>query len=113
MFHSIHSYLLFSVLSCGVEEAFAAATGVVEAMFGFQGVGSEGVGVEAADFGVAAGDILEEVEPAGKSDDVVDAGVERRTAVGEVHAVGVNHRERVAAVGLGAIDGVGRVEVVV
>lgn len=96
-----------------MEEAFAAATGVVEAMFGFQGVGSEGVGVEVADFGVAAGDILEEVEPAGKSDDVVDAGVERRTAVGEVHAVGVNHRERVAAVGLGAIDGVGRVEVVV
>lgn len=95
-----------------MEEAFAAATGAVKAVFGFQGVGGEGIGVEAADFGIAAGDILEEVKPARKSDDVGDAGVELWASVGEVHAVGVNHRERVAAVGLGAIDGVGRVKVV-
>lgn len=76
-----------------MEEAFAAATGAVEAVLGFEGGGREGLGVEAADVGIAARDILEEVKPTRKSDDVGDAGVERWASVGEVHAVGVNHRE--------------------
>lgn len=90
-----------------MEEAFAAATGAVEAVFGRQGVGGEGVGVEAADFGIAAGDIHEEVKPASKSDDVGDAGVELWASVGEVHAVGVDDGKRVLAAGLYAVERVG------
>ena len=96
-----------------MQQAFAAATGAVETVLGFEGGGREGLGVEAADVGIAARDILEEVEPARKPHDVGDAGVERRGAVGEVHAVGVDDAEVVAAVVVAAVDGVCRVEVVV
>ncbi len=95
-----------------MEQALAAATGVVEAVFCRDGGRSEGVGVEPADLGIAAGYKLEEVETARKSDDVADAIVKRSTAVGEVHAVGVDHRERVVPVGLYAVEGVGRIQVV-
>lgn len=90
-----------------MQQAFAAATGAVETVLGFEGGGREGLGVEAADVGIAARNILEEVEPARKPHYVGDAGVERRGAVGEVHAVGVDDGKRVLAAGLGAVERVG------